>query len=66
MTEAKRIDCMKCKHFYVTWDPGFPRGCRAFGFKTKSMPSQTVLSSSGQPCMNFELKGTGGKDQRSG
>jgi hypothetical protein len=51
-----RIDCMKCRYFYVTWDPSFPRGCKAFGFKTKHMPSQTVMSSSGQPCMKFEPK----------
>ncbi|TYP68075.1 uracil-DNA glycosylase [Paenibacillus methanolicus] len=51
-----RIDCMKCRHYYVTWDPAFPRGCRAFGFKTRALPSQTVLSSSGKACMNFEPK----------
>jgi len=52
----ERVNCLKCRHFYVTWDPQFPRGCRAFGFKTRLLPSQTVLSSSGQPCMNFEPK----------
>ena len=57
MTENERINCMKCQHFYVTWDPQYPKGCRAFGFKTNNMPSQTVLSSSGKPCMSFESKG---------
>jgi hypothetical protein len=52
----KRINCLQCRHFYVTWDEKFPRGCKAFGFKTKSWPSQTVLASSGNPCMNFEPK----------
>lgn len=56
MSETQRIDCMKCIHFYVTWDPKFPKGCRAFGFKTQTMPSITVLSSSGSPCMNFQPK----------
>jgi hypothetical protein len=56
MNENQRINCMKCQHFYVTWDPHFPKGCRAFGFKTKTMPSQAVLSSSGKPCMSFEPK----------
>ncbi|MBB3114769.1 hypothetical protein FHS18_006929 [Paenibacillus phyllosphaerae] len=61
MTEGnQRINCMKCRHFYVTWDPQFPRGCRAFGFKTHALPSATVLSSSGKPCMNFEPKQTAG------
>ena len=51
-----RVDCMKCKHYYVTWDPSFPRGCRAFGFKSRSLPSADVLRSSGSPCLSFERK----------
>lgn len=51
-----RIDCLKCQHYYVTWDPKFPRGCKAFGFKTSAMPSVTVRNSSGSACMNFEPK----------
>nr|WP_225434239.1 uracil-DNA glycosylase [Peribacillus tepidiphilus] len=54
--ENKRINCMKCIHFYVTWDPKFPKGCRAFQFKTASMPSLAVFQSSGQACMKFEEK----------
>jgi hypothetical protein len=56
MSESQRIDCMKCQYFYVTWDPKFPKGCKAFGFKSLNMPSLTVLTSSGKPCMNFALK----------
>ncbi|OAB42630.1 uracil-DNA glycosylase [Paenibacillus antarcticus] len=56
MSESQRIDCTKCSFYYVTWDPQLPKGCKAFGFKTKTMPSTAVLSSSGRPCMNFELK----------
>ncbi|MCR8634278.1 uracil-DNA glycosylase [Paenibacillus sp. N5-1-1-5] len=56
MTNTQRINCMKCQHFYVTWDPKFPKGCKAFGFKSHNMPSLTVLSSSGKTCMNFEPK----------
>jgi hypothetical protein len=58
MKESQRIDCMKCRHFYITWDAKFPRGCKAFGFKTQTMPSLHVLSSSGKSCMNFEPKRT--------
>ncbi|MCH1626160.1 uracil-DNA glycosylase [Fredinandcohnia sp. SECRCQ15] len=52
----KRINCLKCKYFYTTWDPKFPRGCKAFNFKTHTMPSMTVQQSSGSPCMKFEEK----------
>ncbi|RED66248.1 uracil-DNA glycosylase [Cohnella lupini] len=56
MPNKPRIDCMKCRHFYVTWDPRNPKGCKAFGFKTSQMPSLAVFSSSGKPCLNFEPK----------
>ncbi|AXN41747.1 uracil-DNA glycosylase [Peribacillus butanolivorans] len=47
---------MVCRHFYVTWDPNFPKGCRAFQFKTLNQPSLDVFRSSGQLCMKFESK----------
>ncbi|KZE76356.1 uracil-DNA glycosylase [Paenibacillus elgii] len=51
-----KINCLKCKHFYVTWQPSFPRGCRAYGFKTADMPSALVMRSSGKPCLSYEEK----------
>ncbi len=56
VTEQERIDCFMCRHFYVTWDRNFPKGCRAMGFKTREMPSVTVLKSSGQECLRYEPK----------
>ncbi|WP_338119946.1 uracil-DNA glycosylase [Paenibacillus thalictri] len=43
----------------MTWDSRFPRGCKAFGFKTGELPSAVVLKSSGQPCMNYVEKANG-------
>ncbi|MCD1258333.1 uracil-DNA glycosylase [Paenibacillus athensensis] len=54
--ETAKINCLSCKHFYVTWDPQFPRGCKAYGFKTKHLPSAEVLSSTGKPCLSYEDK----------
>ncbi|MEW6739089.1 MAG: uracil-DNA glycosylase [Nitrospirota bacterium] len=51
-----KIDCFKCKHFYITWDKGFPYGCKAMGFKTKNMPSDVVYQSSGMECLKYEEK----------
>lgn len=51
-----KIDCRKCKHYYVTWDPNNPMGCRKFGFKSRIMPSEVVYQSSGAPCNGFESK----------
>ncbi|OMF33780.1 uracil-DNA glycosylase [Paenibacillus sp. FSL H8-0548] len=56
MTENKRIDCTKCKYYYITWDSRSPKGCKAFGFKSSTMPSMTVLASSGKPCLHFDSK----------
>nr|WP_082191215.1 uracil-DNA glycosylase [Peribacillus loiseleuriae] len=54
--QEKRINCMACKHYYVTWDPQFPRGCRSFSFKSANLPSLEVLRSSGEACMKFTPK----------
>ena len=43
-------------HFYVTWDEKFPYGCKAYGFKTNSMPSVKVYQSSGLECQLFAAK----------
>ncbi len=56
LPKVPKINCMKCRHFYITWDANFPNGCKAFAFKTKQLPSHAVFQSSGQPCMNFEPK----------
>ena len=51
-----RIYCLRCAHYYVTWEPAFPYGCRALGFKSHIQPSVAVYQSSGMPCQVFEPK----------
>ncbi len=53
---GKGIVCRHCEHYYITWDPKFPYGCKAFNFKSKVTPSMDVLRSSGQQCMKFVAK----------
>jgi hypothetical protein len=55
----KKIDCHKCKHFYVTWDKNFPHGCKAMGFKSKSIPSTAVYEASGISCQQYDPKNVG-------
>jgi len=59
MNEAaeRRINCFKCRHYYVTWDEVLPRGCKAMGFKSIEMPSTVVYASSGEACRRFEPGG---------
>ncbi|WP_006460395.1 hypothetical protein [Thiomicrospira aerophila] len=51
-----QIDCYACQHFEITWQATHPRACNAYGFKTRSLPSQVVLATSGQPCLKFSPK----------
>ncbi|MEK3978817.1 uracil-DNA glycosylase [Psychrobacillus sp. FSL K6-2836] len=50
------VNCFKCRYFFTTWDARNPRGCKAYGFKTKELPSVVVQRSSGMECLKFEPK----------
>lgn len=49
-------NCFSCRHFMVTWDPISPRACRAYGFKTRELPTAVVKRSSGMDCLKYEEK----------
>ena len=51
-----QINCFNCVHFRVTWDPVNPRGCAAYGVKSKQIPSIVVKQASGLDCMKFQSK----------
>lgn len=52
----EKINCLKCKYYYISWDARMPYACRLFGFKGRQIPSISVLQSSGSPCQGFESK----------
>lgn len=54
--KTPKIECLKCRHFYITWDEFFPRGCKALSFKSREIPSRVVFSSSSIECQKFEPK----------
>ncbi len=56
MSVNKRVNCQKCKHFYVTWDKRYPRGCKAYGIKTRYIPSVIVFKSTGIRCVCYQQK----------
>ena len=49
-------DCLKCRHFRVTWEPAFPRACALFGIKCRNLPSMEIFLSNGKHCFAFEAK----------
>jgi len=48
--------CPRCAHYYITYDPVFPYGCRALGFKSRNSPEKEVQGASGLPCQTFTAK----------
>ena len=50
------IQCMKCSHYQVTFDPSAPRGCKLYKFKSVVMPYILVKQSTGKECSSFEVK----------
>lgn len=55
----KKINCMKCKFFFITWEKQNPYACKIFGFKGRMMPSVQVRLTTGVECPSFELKNRG-------
>ena len=49
-------NCLKCIHYYITYELSMPYGCRAMKFKSARNPAQVVFSSSGIHCQLFTLK----------
>lgn len=53
-SDRPKAPCLECRHYYITWDPSFPYGCRAFRFKSATMPYLEVISASQIECLKFE------------
>jgi hypothetical protein len=49
-------NCTQCKHFYITWDPKIPNGCKQFGIMCKDLPSKIVAQAGMGECSGFEAK----------
>jgi hypothetical protein len=56
MTGRDGRSCKNCIHFFVTYDPQFPYGCRSMGFKSRRYPHFEVLDATGEPCHGFEVR----------
>jgi hypothetical protein len=53
---AETVRCARCAHYFVTYDPAFPHGCRIAGFKSRVLPSQEMAAHSGLPCLCFTAR----------
>lgn len=52
----RTVNCLRCVHFFVTWESARPRGCRVLGFKCREVPSQVVRNASGEECGYFRVR----------
>jgi len=53
---VQKVNCKRCIYYFVTWEASAPHGCKAFGFKTKNIPSIEVKKSSGVVCGMYKEK----------
>ena len=49
-------DCLRCRHFYITWASSHPYGCRLMGFVSRQKPSREVFREDGSPGLAFEAR----------
>lgn len=52
-TPERAPNCLKCEHFFVTWEPSHPRACKVFGIKSRRLPSLLVKETTGHHCPAF-------------
>jgi len=55
----ERPVCRNCRHYYITFDPKMPYGCRRFNIKSRETPSQVVAQAGMGECQGFEAKAVG-------
>ena len=47
-------NCIKCKHYFITFDADAPKGCRIYGIKSSSMPTTIIKqANNGMDCIGF-------------
>jgi hypothetical protein len=51
---SERVKCAKCAHYFITYDPRFPYGCRAMNFKSRVLPQNEVTSLTGMDCQMYQ------------
>ena len=54
--DVQEPDCLKCAHYFITHDAGFPYGCRAMTFKSRRLPRIEVEMASNAICLAYLRK----------
>jgi len=56
LVKNEKINCLQCQHYYATYDPTTPRGCRFYGFASQFIPSQVVAKESKSECQGYKQR----------
>ena len=54
--QIKKPQCLKCIHYFSTYNPASPRGCKVYGFKSSRFPSLLVKEQTGTDCQAYETR----------
>ncbi|PIP96524.1 MAG: uracil-DNA glycosylase [Bdellovibrio sp. CG12_big_fil_rev_8_21_14_0_65_39_13] len=46
--------CLKCRHYFATYNSLTPRGCKLFQFQTAQIPANVIKRETGEDCQEFE------------
>ena len=49
----QKIHCLKCRHYFSTFDATSPRGCKVYGFRSQMIPSMVVKRETGSDCIQY-------------
>jgi hypothetical protein len=52
----KEKKCFHCQFYYITFDKTSPHGCKAFQFKSATLPALVVAKNSHQDCHAWKKK----------
>jgi hypothetical protein len=54
--EQIKPQCLKCIHYFATYDSQSPRGCKAYGFRSAMIPSLVIKRETGSECAQYKLR----------
>lgn len=50
----RRMTCVGCRYYFITYEPTFPYGCQLLGFKSKRAPIIEVYAATQTDCQGYE------------
>jgi hypothetical protein len=52
----QKVLCLRCRHYFVTWDKNHPHGCKAFKLKSAVLPYYDIQLVSNMNCLKYEAR----------